>query len=96
MKIFILTGAGISAESGLGTFRDKGGIWSRFDPLKLATPEAFARDPGAVHEFYNMRRRNLLSADANAAHCALARLEAGSIEKGGQVVLMHAEHRRSA
>ena len=87
MNIFILTGAGISAESGLGTFRDKGGTWSRFDPMKLATPEAFTQDPGAVHEFYNMRRRNLLSAEANAAHRALARLEAGSIEKGGKLFL---------
>ena len=45
MSIFVLTGAGISAESGLGTLRDKGGLWERFDPMKLATPEAFARDP---------------------------------------------------
>ncbi len=48
----MLTGAGISAESGLGTFRDQGGLWKRFDPMKLATPEAFARDPQAVHAFY--------------------------------------------
>ena len=58
MRVFVLTGAGISAESGLGTFRDKGGIWARFDPMQLATPEAFARAPARVHEFYNMRRRN--------------------------------------
>ena len=51
MRIVALTGAGISAESGLGTFRDKGGIWSRFDPMKLATPEAFAADPEQVHDF---------------------------------------------
>jgi NAD-dependent deacetylase len=44
-RVFVLTGAGVSAESGLGTFRDKGGIWARFDPMQLATPEAFARDP---------------------------------------------------
>jgi NAD-dependent deacetylase len=56
MNVFILTGAGVSAESGLGTFRDKEGLWARFDPLKLATPEAFARDPEAVHAFYNMRQ----------------------------------------
>ena len=47
----MLTGAGISAESGLGAFRDKDGIWSRFDPMKLATPEAFAADPEQVHDF---------------------------------------------
>jgi NAD-dependent deacetylase len=77
MKVFILTGAGISAQSGLGTFRDKAGtgIWARFDPMKLATPEAFARDPDLVHDFYNVRRRNLLEAEPNAAHEALARLE---------------------
>ena len=46
-RVFVLTGAGVSAESGLGTFRDAGGIWARFDPMKLATPEAFAEDPGA-------------------------------------------------
>lgn len=77
MNLFVLTGAGVSAESGLGTFRDKNGsgIWSRFDPMQLATPEAFARDPERVQEFYNLRRRNLLSATPNAAHEALARLE---------------------
>jgi NAD-dependent deacetylase len=76
-NIFVLTGAGISAESGLGTFRDKQGegIWAKFDPMKLATPEAFGRDPEAVLAFYNLRRRNLLNAKPNAAHFALARLE---------------------
>jgi len=87
MNIFILTGAGISAESGLGTFRDKDGLWSRFDPMKLATPEAFARSPDEVHAFYNMRRQNLLSAKPNAAHRALARLEAGLAERGGSLFL---------
>ena len=63
-NIFVLTGAGISAESGLGTFRDRDGqgIWAKFDPMKLATPEAFARDPDAVLAFYDLRRRNLLNA----------------------------------
>ena len=76
-NIFVLTGAGISAESGLGTFRDKQGegIWAKFDPMKLATPEAFARDPEAVLAFYDLRRRNLRDAKPNAAHFALARLE---------------------
>lgn len=87
MKVFVLTGAGISAESGLGTFRDKEGLWSRFDPMKLATPEAFARDPEQVHAFYNMRRRNLLSAEPNAAHRALARLETGLAQRGGSLFL---------
>ena len=87
MNIFVLTGAGISAESGLGTFRDKGGLWSRFDPMKLATPEAFTRDPAEVHAFYNMRRRNLIGAEPNAAHHGLTRLEAGLAERGGRLVL---------
>ena len=65
-NIFVLTGAGISAESGLGTFRDKKGegIWAKFDPMKLATPEAFARDPETVLAFYDLRRRNLLERQA--------------------------------
>ena len=87
MNVFVLTGAGISAESGLGTFRDKGGIWARFDAMKLATPEAFARSPAEVHAFYNMRRRNLLGASPNAAHRALARLEVGLADMGGSLFL---------
>ncbi|WP_343079852.1 NAD-dependent deacylase [Ostreiculturibacter nitratireducens] len=75
MRIVILTGAGISAESGLSTFRDKGGIWSRYDLKDLATPEAFARNPAFVHEFYNMRRANVRKAKPNPAHESLARLE---------------------
>jgi NAD-dependent deacetylase len=76
MNIFVLTGAGISAESGLGTFRDKAGtgIWARFDPMRLATPEAFASNPEEVHAFYNARRRNFLEAQPNPAHVALAKL----------------------
>lgn len=87
MRIFALTGAGVSAESGLGTFRDKGGLWARFDPMKLATPEAFARDPVQVHEFYNMRRRNLIEAKPNSAHLALARLERALAQRGGDLFL---------
>ena len=88
MNIFVLTGAGISAESGLGTFRDKNeGLWARFDPQTLATPEAFARDPELVHTFYNLRRQNLLSAEPNAAHRALARLEQGLARRGGDLFL---------
>ena len=83
-NIFVLTGAGISAESGLGTFRDKkgAGIWAKFDPMKLATPEAFARDPESVLAFYDLRRRNLLDAKPNEAHFALARLEGALAERG--------------
>jgi NAD-dependent deacetylase len=87
MNLFVLTGAGVSAESGLGTFRDKGGIWAHFDPMTLATPEAFARDPDRVHDFYNLRRRNLLAARPNAAHAALARLESGLAGRGGGLFL---------
>ena len=89
-NIFVLTGAGISAESGLGTFRDKKGqgIWAKFDPMKLATPEAFARDPESVLAFYDLRRRNLLSARPNGAHFALARLESALAERGGSLTLV--------
>ncbi|MFD1913416.1 NAD-dependent deacylase [Halodurantibacterium flavum] len=74
--IFLLTGAGVSAESGLGTFRDKSGLWTRYDLTEVATPEGFARNPQLVHDFYNARRENALGAAPNAAHHALARLEA--------------------
>jgi len=75
--IVVLTGAGISQESGLDTFRDPGGIWSKYRVEDVATPEGFARDPAAVHAFYNMRRQNLLAGHVrpNAAHVALASLE---------------------
>jgi NAD-dependent deacetylase len=87
MRVFALTGAGVSAESGLGTFRDAGGIWAEFDPMQLATPEAFAADPERVHAFYNLRRRTLLAARPNAAHAALARLETALAEHGGALFL---------
>jgi NAD-dependent deacetylase len=74
-SIVILTGAGISAESGLGTFRDARGIWAEYDLEEVATPEGFARNPGLVHDFYNARRDNARNAQPNAAHQALARLE---------------------
>lgn len=75
--IVILTGAGISAESGLRTFRAQDGLWENHRIEDVATPEAFARDPALVQRFYNARRRQLASADVqpNAAHHALARLE---------------------
>jgi len=75
-SIVILTGAGISAESGIDTFRDRNGIWSKVDYREVATPEGFARNPGKVHAFYNKRRRHLRDVRPNAAHEALARLEA--------------------
>lgn len=74
-SIVILTGAGISAESGLGTFRDKDGLWTKYDLNEVATPEGFSRNPALVHDFYNARRRNLIEAEPNAAHAALAHLE---------------------
>ncbi|MEM9550887.1 MAG: NAD-dependent deacylase [Pseudomonadota bacterium] len=75
-KIVILTGAGISAESGLGTFRDESGLWSQHRIEDVATPEGFARDPGLVQGFYNARRVQAAKAEPNAAHRALARLQA--------------------
>ena len=77
MKVLVLTGAGISAESGIPTFRDASGLWEGLRPDEVATPEAFERQPEMVHRFYNARRRGLLAADVapNAAHRALAAFE---------------------
>ncbi|MFN3955097.1 MAG: NAD-dependent deacylase [Pararhodobacter sp.] len=75
-RIVILTGAGISAESGLGTFRDKDGLWTRYDLEEVATPQGFRHNPALVHAFYNARRANCAAAHPNPAHAALARLEA--------------------
>lgn len=74
--IVILTGAGLSAESGISTFRDKGGIWAKYDYRDVATPEGFERNPELVLDFYNQRRRANAGVKPNAAHLALARLEA--------------------
>ncbi|MFL0809776.1 MAG: NAD-dependent protein deacylase [Agarilytica sp.] len=75
-SVVVLTGAGVSAESGLKTFRDSGGLWEGHKVEDIATPDAFARNPSMVHEFYNMRRKQLLkSAAPNAAHKALANFE---------------------
>ncbi|SEL96044.1 NAD-dependent deacetylase [Roseovarius azorensis] len=84
-KIVILTGAGISAESGLGTFRDAGGLWARHRIEDVATPEGFARDPALVHRFYNARRAQAVEARPNPAHAALARLQAAH---DGEVVII--------
>lgn len=74
-RIVILTGAGVSAESGLATFRDSDGLWEKHDPMEIATPEAFARDPALVYRFYNARRNQLSDVQPNAAHHGLARLQ---------------------
>jgi NAD-dependent deacetylase len=74
--IVVLTGAGISAESGLRTFRDSDGLWEGYAVEDVATPRAWRRDPQLVLDFYNMRRRDVLAARPNAAHRALAALEA--------------------
>lgn len=71
-----LTGAGISAESGISTFRDPDRLWARFDPRELATPSAFARDPKRVWDWYAWRRQRVAAAQPNPGHLALAQLEA--------------------
>lgn len=74
-KLVVSTGAGMSAESGISTFRDAGGLWENYPVMQVASAEGFRRDPELVHEFYNARRRDLLKAEPNAAHKALAELE---------------------
>jgi len=107
-NIVILTGAGISAESGIDTFRGNGGLWENHRVEDVATPEAFARDPDLVHRFYDMRRAAIQEKRPNAAHLALAELDArwnGGLlivtqnvddlhERGGarRVLHMHGEH----
>jgi NAD-dependent deacetylase len=87
-RIVVLTGAGVSAESGMGTFRDKDGIWTKHRLADVATPEGFARNPALVHDFYNKRRAALSSAAPNAAHLALARLETSLALRGGEMMLV--------
>lgn len=74
-KIVVLTGAGMSAESGLKTFREADGLWEGHDVMEVASPEGFARNPALVLDFYNQRRRQLLKVKPNSAHQALAKLE---------------------
>ncbi|MBO0341293.1 MAG: SIR2 family NAD-dependent protein deacylase [Allomuricauda sp.] len=76
-KIVVLTGAGMSAESGLKTFRDENGLWEGHDVMQVASPQGFARNPELVLEFYNQRRRQLLDVSPNKGHLALAELEQG-------------------
>lgn len=74
-KLVVLTGAGMSAESGISTFRDSGGLWENYRVEDVATPEGFARNPELVLDFYNQRRRELLTTHPNAGHIGLAELE---------------------
>jgi NAD-dependent deacetylase len=73
-RVLVITGAGVSAESGIPTFRGKDGYWRNLDPAMLATPEAFAREPQLVWEWYRERRQRIRSAQPNAAHEAIAKL----------------------
>ena len=74
-KIAVLTGAGVSAESGLGTYRDNGGLWDNYDPMEVASIDGWQRNPGLVLDFYNMQREHLESVRPNDAHRAIAALE---------------------
>jgi len=74
MRVLVITGAGVSAESGIPTFRGKGGYWRNFDAAQLATPEAFERDPKLVWEWYSERRQRVSNARPNAGHEAIAKL----------------------
>jgi len=88
-NIVILTGAGISAESGLATFRAEDGLWENHPVEEVATPEGFARDPELVQRFYDARRANVLAARPNPAHLALGRLDREwSAETGGKLLIV--------
>ncbi len=87
-RIFLLTGAGISAESGLSTFRDKDGLWEKYRIEDVASIEGYERDPVRVLEFYNLRRGKLADVEPNAAHYALARLQQEWQARGGDVTLV--------
>ena len=78
-KIAVLTGAGVSAESGLGTFRDNDGLWAKYDPMEVASIEGYYRNRELVLGFYNMRRKELALAKPNSAHRDIAALEEGNI-----------------
>ncbi|MFY0255606.1 SIR2 family NAD-dependent protein deacylase [Chitinophaga sp. 30R24] len=74
-RLVVLTGAGISAESGLRTYRDTNGLWEGYDVYEVASPQGWAKDPVLVQDFYNARRKDVKSAQPNAAHTGLAKLE---------------------
>jgi NAD-dependent deacetylase len=74
-KLVFLTGAGVSAESGISTFRDADGLWENYPVMEVCSADGFARNPALVHDFYNQRRRQLLTVEPNAAHRAIASLE---------------------
>lgn len=73
--LVVLTGAGMSAESGIATFRDSGGLWDKYPVMDVASHDGFVRNPALIHQFYNQRRRELVKAQPNAGHSALAELE---------------------
>lgn len=74
-KLVISSGAGVSAESGISTFRDSGGLWEQYDVMEVASHEGYLRNPALIHRFYNDRRKQAAKAQPNAAHIAIARLE---------------------
>lgn len=86
--VVVLTGAGISAESGLATFRASDGLWENHAIEDVATPDGFARNPALVHAFYDSRRAQAQTVAPNAAHHALARLEAAVVDRGGSFTLI--------
>lgn len=88
LNIVVLTGAGISADSGVDTFRDQNGVWMKNDPMKVATPEGFREEPERVHAFYNARRAQLPNVAPNDAHYALAKLETELVSAGGSLTLV--------
>ena len=88
-SVAVLTGAGVSAESGIPTFRDAmSGLWARHDPMRLATPEAFERDPELVSEWYDHRRELCAACEPNAGHLALARLQREMEDRGRRFTLI--------
>lgn len=74
-KLVISTGAGMSAESGINTFRDAGGLWENYDVMEVASADGFLRNPALIHQFYNARRKELMKAEPNAGHRGLVDLE---------------------
>lgn len=87
MSVAVLTGAGISADSGLATFRDSGGLWEQHDIKDVATPEGFRRNPALVWRFYSQRRQQVLAAEPNAAHRSLASLERFLEPRGSLIIV---------